>query len=56
MLTLSENDYAFVRKGYALEKKIPKMKESKGLQIKAQIHYWENAHDIMEIVTKCSSS
>ena len=47
---LSSEDLAFVRKNYALEKKIPKMKETRGIEIKANIHYWENAHDIMKIL------
>ena len=52
ILQLTPNDLAFVRKGYALEKMIPKMKESRNLEIKAQVHYWNDAYDIMEQVSK----
>ena len=49
---LTSNDLAFVRKGYALEKKIPKMKESRGLHVTADIHYWNNGHDILAQIEK----
>ena len=49
---LSPNDLAFVRKGYALEKKIPKMKEGRGLEVSANIHYWNNGHDILAQIEK----
>ena len=47
---LSENDLAFVRKGFALEAKIPKMKETKGLEVKSQVHLWEDSNDIMTVI------
>ena len=49
---LTQNDLAFVRKGYALEKKIPKMKESRGLEVTADIHYWTTGHDILAQIEK----
>ena len=50
---LTQNDLAFVRKGYALEKKIPKMKESRGLVVIAEIHYWTTTvHDILAQIEK----
>ncbi len=49
---LNANDLAFVRKGYALEKKIPRMKEKRGLEVKAEIIYWTNGHEILEEIVK----
>ena len=48
MLKLSSNDLAFVRKNYALERTISKMKQKRGLEIQAKIIYWENCHGILE--------
>ena len=47
MEKLTDQDIAFVRKGYALEKKIPRMRDQKGLPIKADIFYWTNSHEII---------
>ena len=49
---LTQNDLAFVRKGYALEKKIPRMKESRGLEVTAEIHHWTTGHDILAQIEK----
>jgi len=46
-LRLSPADFVFVREGFSLQKKIPKMKD-KGLEIKCQIEYWSTAHQILE--------
>ena len=51
ILQLTSNDLAFVRKGYALERMIGKTKES-SKEIKAQVHYWSTANDIMDQVSK----
>jgi len=46
-LRLKENDLMCVRKGYSLEKKIPKMKEKRGLEIKSEILYWTSGEEIL---------
>lgn len=53
---LTENDLAFVRKGYALEKKIPNMKEKKGLVVKAAVYLWDKPSEIVAAIqTKLDS-
>ena len=51
MQKLTQNDLAF-----ALEKKIPKMKESRGLEVTAEIHYWTTGRDILAQIEKILES
>ena len=51
MLKLGENDLAFVRKGFALQRHIEKMK-LEGCEIKAKITYWETGTEIHEEICR----
>lgn len=53
---LGPDDMAFVRKGYALERTIPKMEQSRGIKVNAPVHFWTTSDDIISEIEKKLSS